>query len=126
MAKKINSAGVIFCLFSRDPRRCNGQRSCTLEVSSEFFQEDPCPGTGKYIEAQFHCIGLFIVLFCFFRYTQINLQLLLLLFKTIIKERIELVSLESCNSLSILLKYSSGKSAFISCANRYFSSQIGQ
>ncbi|CAD6244270.1 GSCOCG00013317001-RA-CDS [Cotesia congregata] len=38
--------------------KCNGQRSCTVEVSSTYFQEDPCPGTGKYIEAQYHCIGL--------------------------------------------------------------------
>ncbi|XP_074098364.1 latrophilin Cirl isoform X2 [Cotesia typhae] len=37
--------------------KCNGQRSCTVEVSSAYFQEDPCPGTGKYIEAQYHCIA---------------------------------------------------------------------
>lgn len=28
-----------------------------MDVRSEIFEEDPCPGTGKYIEAQYYCLG---------------------------------------------------------------------
>ncbi|XP_046745914.1 latrophilin Cirl isoform X2 [Diprion similis] len=36
--------------------RCDGRRSCTVDVNSNVF-EDPCPGTTKYIEAQYSCIA---------------------------------------------------------------------
>nr|KAF7425664.1 hypothetical protein H0235_008102 [Vespula pensylvanica] len=38
--------------------RCNHRNSCALNVRSEIFEEDPCPGTGKYVEAQYHCLGV--------------------------------------------------------------------
>ncbi|XP_064215503.1 latrophilin Cirl isoform X3 [Tribolium castaneum] len=34
--------------------RCNNQRNCSVNVSNETFG-DPCPGTNKYIEAQYRC-----------------------------------------------------------------------
>ncbi|XP_032454612.1 latrophilin Cirl isoform X6 [Nasonia vitripennis] len=37
--------------------KCNGRRSCELDVRSENFVEDPCPGTSKYIEAQYDCLA---------------------------------------------------------------------
>jgi latrophilin 1 len=37
--------------------RCNLERNCTVEVDSETFGGDPCPGTNKYIEAQYKCEG---------------------------------------------------------------------
>lgn len=36
--------------------RCSFQRNCTIEVNTETFG-DPCPGTIKYIEAQYKCEG---------------------------------------------------------------------
>ncbi|XP_035725800.1 latrophilin Cirl-like isoform X2 [Vespa mandarinia] len=36
---------------------CNHRNSCALNVRSEIFEEDPCPGTGKYVEAQYHCLA---------------------------------------------------------------------
>lgn len=42
---------------SRDDCRCNYRNSCSVDVRSEIFEEDPCPGTGKYIEAQYYCLG---------------------------------------------------------------------
>ncbi|XP_014479736.1 PREDICTED: latrophilin Cirl-like isoform X2 [Dinoponera quadriceps] len=36
---------------------CNHRNSCSVDVRSDIFEEDPCPGTGKYIEAQFHCLA---------------------------------------------------------------------
>lgn len=47
--------GWLFC--SRDDYRCNYRNSCSVDVRSEIFEEDPCPGTGKYIEAQYYCLG---------------------------------------------------------------------
>ena len=47
--------GWHFC--SRDDCRCNYRNSCSVDVRSEIFEEDPCPGTGKYIEAQYYCLG---------------------------------------------------------------------
>ena len=34
--------------------RCDGQRMCTMPVSSEVFG-DPCPNTRKYVEVHFAC-----------------------------------------------------------------------
>ncbi|XP_063929322.1 latrophilin Cirl isoform X2 [Zophobas morio] len=34
--------------------RCSLQRNCSVEVNNEIFG-DPCPGTKKYIEAQYKC-----------------------------------------------------------------------
>ncbi|XP_076659131.1 latrophilin Cirl isoform X2 [Halictus rubicundus] len=36
---------------------CNYRNSCTVDVRSNIFEEDPCPGTGKYIEAQYYCLA---------------------------------------------------------------------
>ena len=36
--------------------RCSLQRNCSVEVNNEIFG-DPCPGTKKYIEAQYKCEG---------------------------------------------------------------------
>ncbi|KAK9304842.1 hypothetical protein QLX08_003910 [Tetragonisca angustula] len=36
---------------------CNYRNSCSVDVRSEIFEEDPCPGTGKYIEAQYYCLA---------------------------------------------------------------------
>lgn len=44
-------------LLIRDDCRCNYRNSCSVDVRSEIFEEDPCPGTGKYIEAQYYCLG---------------------------------------------------------------------
>lgn len=30
-----------------------------MDVRSDVFEEDPCPGTGKYIEAHYQCLGWF-------------------------------------------------------------------
>ncbi|XP_020707025.2 latrophilin Cirl isoform X2 [Athalia rosae] len=35
---------------------CEGKRICTIDVNSSIF-EDPCPGTRKYMEAQYSCIA---------------------------------------------------------------------
>lgn len=34
-------------------------------MRSDVFEEDPCPGTGKYIEAHYQCLGWFIFFFGF-------------------------------------------------------------
>ena len=34
-----------------------------MDVRSEIFEEDPCPGTGKYIEAQYNCLGWCTIFF---------------------------------------------------------------
>lgn len=44
-------------LLIRDDCRCNYRNSCSVDVRSDIFEEDPCPGTGKYIEAQYYCLG---------------------------------------------------------------------
>ncbi|XP_022245529.1 latrophilin Cirl-like isoform X2 [Limulus polyphemus] len=36
--------------------RCSQKSSCSIHVSSETFEDDPCPGTVKYLEVQYHCI----------------------------------------------------------------------
>lgn len=36
--------------------RCGSKRNCTVSVDSELFG-NPCPGTSKYIEAQYICTG---------------------------------------------------------------------
>nr|XP_031832440.1 adhesion G protein-coupled receptor L3-like isoform X4 [Nomia melanderi] len=36
---------------------CNYRNSCMVDVRSDIFEEDPCPGTGKYIEAQYNCLA---------------------------------------------------------------------
>jgi len=44
---------------TRDDCRCNHRNSCSVDVRSDVFEEDPCPGTGKYIEAHYQCLGWF-------------------------------------------------------------------
>ncbi|XP_029176788.1 latrophilin Cirl-like isoform X3 [Nylanderia fulva] len=36
---------------------CNHRNSCSVDVRSDVFEEDPCPGTGKYIEAHYQCLA---------------------------------------------------------------------
>ena len=36
--------------------RCNNKQECTIDASSNIF-EDACPGTPKYLEAQYTCIS---------------------------------------------------------------------
>ncbi|XP_012280589.1 latrophilin Cirl isoform X2 [Orussus abietinus] len=36
---------------------CNERRSCSVDVHSGIFEEDPCPGTRKYVEAQYYCLA---------------------------------------------------------------------
>lgn len=48
---------------TRDDCRCNHRNSCSVDVRSDIFEEDPCPGTGKYIEAQYHCLGWFTIFY---------------------------------------------------------------
>ncbi|XP_075680058.1 latrophilin Cirl-like isoform X3 [Dermatophagoides pteronyssinus] len=35
--------------------RCSNKSSCSVIVSSKLF-DDPCPGTAKYLEVQYHCV----------------------------------------------------------------------
>lgn len=37
--------------------RCNLQANCSISVSDEQFGEDPCPGTLKYVEVHYECVG---------------------------------------------------------------------
>uniref|UniRef100_A0A1Y1K2Q9 SUEL-type lectin domain-containing protein n=1 Tax=Photinus pyralis TaxID=7054 RepID=A0A1Y1K2Q9_PHOPY len=37
--------------------RCQYQRNCIVRVNNEVFEGDPCPGTKKYIEAHYSCVG---------------------------------------------------------------------
>ncbi|XP_022240024.1 adhesion G protein-coupled receptor L3-like isoform X3 [Limulus polyphemus] len=41
--------------FSVMQSRCAGLPSCTIEVSSKTFGDDPCPGTYKYLEVHYIC-----------------------------------------------------------------------
>ncbi|KAG5345723.1 LPHN protein, partial [Acromyrmex charruanus] len=36
---------------------CNHRNSCSVDVRSDVFEEDPCPGTRKYIEAHYQCLA---------------------------------------------------------------------
>lgn len=53
---------------TRDDCRCNHRNSCSVDVRSDVFEEDPCPGTGKYIEAHYQCLGWFIWFFLFWHF----------------------------------------------------------
>lgn len=35
--------------------RCNEKRNCSIQANTSLFS-DPCPGTMKYLEAQYHCV----------------------------------------------------------------------
>ncbi|XP_022650398.1 adhesion G protein-coupled receptor L1-like isoform X2 [Varroa destructor] len=35
---------------------CEKKKSCTLSAATEFFDDDPCPGTKKYLEAHYQCV----------------------------------------------------------------------
>ncbi|XP_050526873.1 latrophilin Cirl [Daktulosphaira vitifoliae] len=35
--------------------KCNEKRNCSIQANTSLFS-DPCPGTMKYLEAQYHCI----------------------------------------------------------------------
>lgn len=35
--------------------RCNGEKQCTIDVTSAEFGIDPCPGTTKYLEVTYKC-----------------------------------------------------------------------
>ncbi|PIK53102.1 hypothetical protein BSL78_10021 [Apostichopus japonicus] len=34
---------------------CQDEEMCTLRVTNEIFQEDPCPGTLKYLDVTYKC-----------------------------------------------------------------------
>jgi hypothetical protein len=38
-------------------RRCKMRRECLIQVSSDLFASDPCPGTHKYLEVQYRCMA---------------------------------------------------------------------
>lgn len=38
-------------------RRCKMRSDCVIQVSSDLFAEDPCPGTHKYLEVQYRCMA---------------------------------------------------------------------
>ncbi len=33
------------------------RRDCVIQVSSDLFAPDPCPGTHKYLEVQYRCMA---------------------------------------------------------------------
>lgn len=35
--------------------RCDMQSKCAVNISDQLFEGDPCPGTYKYVEAQYVC-----------------------------------------------------------------------
>jgi Galactose binding lectin domain len=37
--------------------RCNMQANCSVAVNDQQFGEDPCPGTFKYVEVHYECVG---------------------------------------------------------------------
>ncbi|XP_013773135.2 latrophilin Cirl-like [Limulus polyphemus] len=37
--------------------RCSHKSSCSIYVSGNTFGDDPCPGTVKYLEVQYHCVS---------------------------------------------------------------------
>ncbi|XP_076371327.1 latrophilin Cirl-like isoform X3 [Tachypleus tridentatus] len=37
--------------------RCSHKSSCSIYVSASTFGDDPCPGTVKYLEVQYHCVS---------------------------------------------------------------------
>ncbi|XP_076340873.1 latrophilin Cirl-like isoform X2 [Tachypleus tridentatus] len=57
---KGNTDWSVICMSDRSflimQDRCSGKSSCSVFVSSESFG-DPCPGTLKYLEVQYHCIS---------------------------------------------------------------------
>jgi len=44
---------IIILKFDYD--RCNEKRNCSIQANTSLFS-DPCPGTMKYLEAQYHCV----------------------------------------------------------------------
>ena len=37
--------------------KCNGNTSCELHPTNSEFDYDPCPGTYKYLEVKYRCLG---------------------------------------------------------------------